>query len=112
MRPHGPEVRRRQLRSRRGPGQDAVAWAQVERYGIVIVILLVIAFFGGIFYLKFAPKINDRLDGGPFSGTVNIYSAPRSVAVGDALTEDEIVARLRRARRPGRSRASAPACRA
>src|SRR4051794_35440927 len=51
----------------------------------------------GIFYLKFAPRINNRLEGGPFSGTVNIYSAPRSVAVGDSLSGEEIVARLRRA---------------
>jgi penicillin-binding protein 1B len=51
----------------------------------------------GIFYIKFTPKIDDRLGAGPFSGTVNIYSAPRSVAVGDALTADEILSRLRRA---------------
>jgi penicillin-binding protein 1B len=50
-----------------------------------------------IFYIKFTPKIDERLGAGPFSGTVNIYSAPRSVAVGDSLTADEIVSRLRRA---------------
>src|SRR5436305_1428331 len=51
----------------------------------------------GISYLKFAPKINGRLEDGPFSGTVNIYSAPRSVALGDSVTAEEIVGRLRRA---------------
>jgi penicillin-binding protein 1B len=51
----------------------------------------------GVFYLRFSPRINDVLDAGPFSGTVNIYSAPRAVAVGDAVTADEIVSRLRRA---------------
>jgi penicillin-binding protein 1B len=57
---------------------------------------LMLATFG-FFYLKFAPMVNRRLDGGPFAGTVNIYSAPRSVAVGDLLTQEEAVARLRRA---------------
>jgi penicillin-binding protein 1B len=51
----------------------------------------------GYFYLKFAPAINKRLQAGPFSGTVNIYSAPRSVALGDPATPQEIVSRLRRA---------------
>lgn len=56
----------------------------------------VVAVFG-FYYIKFAPTINRRLSAGPFSGTVNIYSAPRSVAVGDSLTIEEVVARLRRA---------------
>ena len=51
----------------------------------------------GFLYFKFAPIINRRLAAGPFSGTVNIYSAPRSVGVGDPLTAQETVARLRRA---------------
>jgi penicillin-binding protein 1B len=53
--------------------------------------------FFGYFYFKFAPAINKRLEAGPFSGTVNIYSAPRAVGVGDAATPDEVVARLHRA---------------
>src|SRR5690348_14298826 len=57
--------------------------------------LVVLVF--GFFYLKFGPRINQRLAAGPFSGSVNIFSAPRSVAVGDALTIEEVVARLRRA---------------
>src|SRR5689334_16844573 len=61
--------------------------------GLFSVLLLLF----GYFYLKFAPAINKRLQAGPFSGTVNIYSAPRSVAIGDLATADEIVARLRRA---------------
>lgn len=61
--------------------------------GLFSVFLLV----AGIFYIKFSPKIDERLGKGPFSGTVNIYSAPRSVAVGDPLTSEEVVARLRRA---------------
>jgi penicillin-binding protein 1B len=61
--------------------------------GIFAVFLLVFGFF----YIKYAPTINRRLAAGPFSGTVNIFSAPRSVAVGDTLAIDEVVARLRRA---------------
>jgi penicillin-binding protein 1B len=61
--------------------------------GIFGVFLLI----AGISYLKFAPKINGRLEDGPFSGTVNIYSAPRSVAVGDSFTAEDIVGRLRHA---------------
>jgi penicillin-binding protein 1B len=59
-------------------------------FGCVVLLL-------GFFYFKFAPRINKRLEAGPFSGTVNVYSAPRSIAVGDAATAEEIVARLRRA---------------
>jgi penicillin-binding protein 1B len=51
----------------------------------------------GYSYVKFGPTINKRLESGPFSGTVNIYSAPRSVAVGEAATPEEIVTRLRHA---------------
>src|SRR5437764_8654529 len=50
-----------------------------------------------VFYLKFVPGINRRLEAGPFAGTVNIFSSPRSVAVGDSLTRDEMIARLQRA---------------
>jgi len=51
----------------------------------------------GYFSFKFVPRINQRLQAGPFSGSVNIFSAPRSVAVGDAVSEDEVLSRLRRA---------------
>jgi len=61
--------------------------------GLYALVLLVV----GLFYLKFVPKINQRLTAGPFSGSVNIFSAPRSVAVGDALDADDVLGRLRRA---------------
>jgi penicillin-binding protein 1B len=50
----------------------------------------------GFFYLRFARMIDNRLARGPFADTFNIYTAPRMVAVGDAATVGEIVARLER----------------
>jgi len=73
----------------RRPGR-ILLYSSMSLFGL----FLAIAF---VFYVKFTPKIDERLGSGPFSGTVNIYSAPRSVGVGDTLTPDEIVARLRRA---------------
>src|SRR5438874_2016299 len=51
----------------------------------------------GFFYLKFAAVINRRLEFGPFSGTVNIFSAPRTVAVNDPVSAEEVLVRLQRA---------------
>jgi penicillin-binding protein 1B len=51
----------------------------------------------GFFYLRFARVIDRRLASGPFADTFNIYTAPRTVAVGDAITPAEIVARIERA---------------
>src|SRR5262249_1246520 len=51
----------------------------------------------GFVYLKFAPVINSRLSAGPFAGTINVYSAPRSVGVGDVAGPEDVIARLRRA---------------
>jgi penicillin-binding protein 1B len=48
----------------------------------------------GICYLRFARIIDTRLSRGPFADTFNIYTAPRTVAVGDAATAEDIVARL------------------
>ena len=48
------------------------------------------------FYIKLSERIDRRLAAGAFADTVNIYSAPRLVAVGDPLTRQEVVKRLRR----------------
>ncbi|HWB83614.1 MAG TPA: PBP1A family penicillin-binding protein [Bryobacteraceae bacterium] len=48
-------------------------------------------------YLSFAKRIDRRLSAGPFSDSVNIYSAPRIVAVGDSLTLEQVVHQLRQA---------------
>jgi penicillin-binding protein 1B len=50
----------------------------------------------GFFYLKFARLIDQRLATGPFAGNVNVYAAPRTIALGDSGTPDELVAGLRR----------------
>jgi penicillin-binding protein 1B len=50
----------------------------------------------GFFYIKLSERINRRLAAGAFADTVDIYSAPRLVAVGDPLTRQEVVKRLRR----------------
>lgn len=50
----------------------------------------------GSFYLRYARIIDQRLAAGPFSGSINIYTAPRTVAVGDALTLQDVVGQLRR----------------
>lgn len=52
-------------------------------------------FVFGILYIRFSRVIDARL-AGPFSGSINVYTAPRIVAVGDLLTLEEAVARLRR----------------
>jgi penicillin-binding protein 1B len=51
--------------------------------------------FGSI-YLRYARIIDHRLAAGPFSDSINIYTAPRTVAVGDPLTLEDVVKRLRR----------------
>jgi penicillin-binding protein 1B len=48
------------------------------------------------YYLKFARLTDVRLAAGPFSDTIDIFAAPRTVLVGDPATTAEIVARLRR----------------
>ena len=40
--------------------------------------------------------IDERLAAGPFSGSTNIYSAARGIAVGDVLTAAEFAAELRK----------------
>jgi len=59
--------------------------------GLFAVVLLVSC----IFYAKFGRMIDARLKHGPFSDSVNIFTSPRTVAVGDALTAEEMVAELR-----------------
>ncbi len=82
------------------------AWARFQtflcRRDCRIAIISVLAGFAAIiltvslFYLKFARMIDVRLAAGPFASTINIYTEPRTVAVGDSMTLEEAVARLRR----------------
>ncbi|HWB86541.1 MAG TPA: PBP1A family penicillin-binding protein [Bryobacteraceae bacterium] len=47
-------------------------------------------------YVKYSRLIDQKLSAGPFTNTSKIYSAPRSVSVGDQSTPDQIAAELRR----------------
>jgi penicillin-binding protein 1B len=48
------------------------------------------------FYAKYARVIDDRLRAGVFANSAKIFAAPGSVAVGDAITAQEIATELRR----------------
>src|SRR5215471_14158785 len=50
----------------------------------------------GFFYFRLARMVDARLSSGAFSDTVNIFTAPRVVRTGDALTQEQVVAGLRR----------------
>src|SRR5579872_4359909 len=48
------------------------------------------------FYAKYGQIIDQKLRAGPFAQVARIYAAPESIAVGDALTPEDIAASLRR----------------
>ena len=56
----------------------------------------IVVLTGSIFYFKYARAIDSRLRQGPFSDTVDIFTAPRMVGVGDEVGADEMIADLRR----------------
>jgi penicillin-binding protein 1B len=47
------------------------------------------------YYVKYARVIERRLSAGPFSQTLNIYTAPRTVNAGDTLTLQDVINSLR-----------------
>jgi penicillin-binding protein 1B len=49
----------------------------------------------GVFYFKYSRMTQKLLAEGPFSGSVDLYAAPRTVNVGDPITLDEVVSGLR-----------------
>jgi penicillin-binding protein 1B len=49
-----------------------------------------------IAYIRLGHKIDERLAHGPFAGTMDIFSGPRVVAVGDAFTVEQLVSQLLR----------------
>ena len=69
-------------------------WVRTLLYCCMTVCFVGIAAFG-YFYFKFAKEIDTRLRAGPFSDTVNIYSAPRVLAVGQEMTLADLLHRLR-----------------
>src|SRR5215467_6370772 len=48
------------------------------------------------FYAKYATVIDDKLRAGVFANSARIFAAPQSVAVGDAITPNDIIVELRR----------------
>jgi penicillin-binding protein 1B len=50
----------------------------------------------GYFYIKYAGMIDARLRTGPFADSVDIFTAPRVVGVGDAIASQDMIADLRR----------------
>ncbi len=60
--------------------------------GIYAAALLVL----GISYSKYAHTIDARLRTGPFSDSIDIFTAPREVAVGDAISAADMTTDLRR----------------
>jgi penicillin-binding protein 1B len=61
------------------------------------VLLLVLILIGAIFYLRYAHLIDERLAGGTFRDSVNIYAAPLTLTVGDPLNVEDLVAELQTA---------------
>ncbi|PWU10354.1 MAG: penicillin-binding protein 1A, partial [Terriglobia bacterium] len=53
-------------------------------------------FLFGVYYVKFSRLIDRRLASGAFADTLNIYSAPRTIGVGDSLTLQETLTGLTR----------------
>jgi len=49
------------------------------------------------FYATYAQLMDEKLRLGPFANTAKIFAGPQSVAVGDALTPEDIAADLRAA---------------
>jgi penicillin-binding protein 1B len=64
------------------------------QWSALIFTLVFVALFG-YFYFKYARRVDKQLAAGPFLGTLNIYAAPRAMAVGDAGSAGQIAAELR-----------------
>jgi len=62
----------------------------------VTLLVLVVLGFGTHYYIKYSRLIDQKLRAGPFAQTAKIFAAPRMVAVGDAVTPEEIAVELRR----------------
>jgi penicillin-binding protein 1B len=80
-----------------GPGDDGSPGRRRLRMAAAVLasaVLLGFAVFT-FYYVEYAHIVDRLLAAGPFAGTVDVFSAPRTVAIGDALGKDELVARLR-----------------
>ncbi len=82
-----PDPEKPQFFDRRGP--RIALWCAIGLFAISVTIF-------GFLYFRYSKVIEARLRTGPFSDTVDIFTAPRLVAVGDAATLTEMTADLRR----------------
>src|SRR5215813_7822823 len=64
--------------------------------GVTLLSAFTLSIFTFLFYyIKFAHLVEQKLTVGPFSDTIDVFAAPRTVAVGDAVTLTEVVTLLR-----------------
>jgi penicillin-binding protein 1B len=70
----------------------------VGRWLIILASISVIAALAVFtyFYSKYATIIDEKLRAGVFANSARIFASPQSVAVGDAITPNEIIVELRR----------------
>lgn len=74
-------------------------WATRWGLGILVAALLLLVSAAGTFtyfYVRFSRMIDERLAGPVFSGTSRVFTAPRRIAVGEALSPAELAAYLLR----------------
>ncbi len=60
--------------------------------GLFVVLLTTFTFY----YVRYSRLIDRKLKGGPFQSTSMVFSAPRTVSVGDEIMPAEVIAQLRR----------------
>ncbi len=94
------QVAKKEMKVRipRGAGLARFFLGPVGRWLVIGASLFSIVALGVFihYYSKYAQLMDEKLRLGPFANTTKIYAAPQSVAVGDALTPDDIAADLRR----------------
>lgn len=83
------------------PKKAGGARFQLHLVGKVLLVLFVLAFTTGVavftyYYAKYARLIETKLAAGPFANTSMLFSAPRTVDVGDTTDPQEIASELRR----------------
>jgi penicillin-binding protein 1B len=83
------------------PGQSLRTPEIVRRhplfFGATGVVLLAGLCAFAFFYVKYAMLIQDKFGGGAIRTNSSVYAMPRQIAVGDELSEAELISRLQRA---------------
>jgi penicillin-binding protein 1B len=74
--------------------RQARPW-RLAAIGVGVAAVALLAAGIAVSYVRYARLIDRKLKAGPFSQSVNIYAAPATLAVGDAITPERIVAHLR-----------------